>query len=157
MTDTPTVTFQTVDPRSPDAVACLQAYYDELARRFDTGFDVNLSADPDATDMLAPRGAFLVAYAGTLARGCVGVKGTDKGYGEIKRLWVSPEARGLGLSKRLMDQAEKTARTLGIATLRLDTNAALPEAIRLYQTTGWTEIDRFNDDPYPDFFFEKHL
>ena len=102
-------------------------------------------------------GAFLVAYAGTQVRGCVGVKGTDKGYGEIKRLWVSPEARGLGLSKRLMDQAEKTARTLGIATLRLDTNAALPEAIRLYQTTGWTEIDRFNDDPYPDFFFEKHL
>jgi len=93
----------------------------------------------------------------TLPIGCVGLKGTDHGYAEIKRLWVAPSARGLGLGKRLMDTAEDAARTLGVALLRLDTNSALPEAGRLYRTTGWREIPRFNDDPYPDLFFEKQI
>lgn len=145
------------DPRDADSLYCLQAYYAELARRFEQGFDVNLSADPEATDMIPPRGSFLLAMSDGLPVGCVGLKGTGKGYGEIKRLWIAPAARGLGLAKRLMTAAEDTARSLGMTTLRLDTNAALPEAIRLYETTGWHQIDRFNDDPYPTHFFEKHL
>ncbi|MBR9650595.1 bifunctional helix-turn-helix transcriptional regulator/GNAT family N-acetyltransferase [Thalassovita aquimarina] len=145
------------DPRSDDAVYCLGEYYAELSRRFETGFDVNLSCDPDATDMMPPRGSFLIARSDGLPLGCVGLKGTDKGYGEIKRLWVSPAARGLGLARRLMEAAEGAARDLGIALLRLDTNSALPEAVALYRNTGWTEIERFNDDPYPDHFFEKRL
>jgi hypothetical protein len=56
-----------------------------------------------------------------------------------------------------MAAAETAARELGIERLRLDTNSALPEAARLYRATGWTEIARFNDDPYPDLFFEKRL
>ena len=56
-----------------------------------------------------------------------------------------------------MDAAEKAARDLSIKTLRLDTNRALPDALQLYRNTGWSEIARFNDDPYPDLFFEKHL
>lgn len=145
------------DPRGGDARHCLESYYAELARRFDRGFDVSLSNDPEATDMLAPRGQFLIAYSDGVPLGCVGLKGTDKGYGEIKRLWVSPVARGLGLARRLMTEVEAAAQELGIATLRLDTNSALPEAVALYQNTGWQEIERFNDDPYPDFFFEKRF
>ena len=145
------------DPRSPDAVDCLEAYYKELGERFDTGFDVNLSADPDATDMMAPRGVFFVAYSDGMPLGCVGVKGTDKGYAEIKRLWISPASRGLGLSRTLMAAAERAAKDLGITLLRLDTNSALPEAVALYQRSGWSEIERFNDDPYPDYFFEKAI
>ena len=152
-----TITLEECDPQSRDAIYCLEEYYAELGRRFDTGFDVNLSADPEATDMMPPRGSFLVATSDGLPLGCVGLKGTDKGYAEIKRLWVSPASRGLGLARRLMDAAEDKARSLGITTLRLDTNAALPEAIRLYETTGWHQIERFNDDPYPTHFFEKHL
>ncbi|WP_417689824.1 bifunctional helix-turn-helix transcriptional regulator/GNAT family N-acetyltransferase [Roseibium sp.] len=146
-----------MDPRDPASVHCLEQYYAELNSRFDTGFDVTLSADPDAEDMLAPRGCFLVCFSDGLPIGCVGLKGTDKGYAEIKRLWVSPAARGLGMAKRLMEDVEARARGLGISLLRLDTNSRLPEAVKLYQTSGWTEIDRFNDDPYPDHFFEKAL
>lgn len=142
-------------PTDPRALRCLEAYYSELAQRFKQGFDVTLSADPEASDMCPPRGTFLLALSDGLPMGCVGVKGTDKGYGEIKRLWVSPAARGMGLARQLMMRAEQEARALSIPTLRLDTNSALPEAIALYRATGWTEIDRFNDDPYPDFFFEK--
>ncbi|WP_375690757.1 GNAT family N-acetyltransferase [Pseudooceanicola sp. LIPI14-2-Ac024] len=151
------ITLDEVDPRSDDARYCLGEYYAELGRRFDTGFDVSLSRDPEAGDMIAPRGAFLLAMSDGLPIGCVGLKGQGGPLGEIKRLWIAPSARGLGLSKRLMTRAEDRARELGIAVLRLDTNSALPEAVALYRGTGWTEIDRFNDDPYPDHFFEKKL
>ncbi|WP_417672306.1 bifunctional helix-turn-helix transcriptional regulator/GNAT family N-acetyltransferase [Roseibium sp.] len=146
-----------MDPRDPESLSCLEQYYAELNSRFDTGFDVKRSADPDAEDMLAPRGCFLVCFSDDLPIGCVGLKGTDKGYAEIKRLWVSPAARGLGMAKRLMSEIEGRAKALGMSLLRLDTNSKLPEAVKLYQTSGWTEIDRFNDDPYPDYFFEKAL
>ncbi|MEY9493843.1 bifunctional helix-turn-helix transcriptional regulator/GNAT family N-acetyltransferase [Bradyrhizobium elkanii] len=146
-----------MDPRSEGARYCLGEYYAELARRFEKGFDVKLSRDPEAKDMVRPRGSFIVAMSDGLPIGCVGLKGSSSGFAEIKRLWVAPGARGLGLGRRLMDAAERAARELGIAVLRLDTNSALPEAGQLYRRTGWTEIPRFNDDPYPDLFFEKHL
>lgn len=151
------VALAEMDPQSDEARYCLGEYYAELGRRFKQGFDVSLSRDPDAKDMRRPRGTFIVAMSDTLPIGCVGLKGTDHGYAEIKRLWVAPAARGLRLGRRLMDVTEDAARGLGIALLRLDTNSALAEAGQLYRTTGWREIPRFNDDPYPDLFFEKRL
>ena len=145
------------DPRSDEARYCLGEYYAELARRFKQGFDVKLSRDPDAKDMVRPRGSFIVAMSDGLPIGCVGLKGGGAEIAEIKRLWVAPSARGLGLGRRLIDAAESAARELGIAVLRLDTNSALAEAGQLYRKSGWTEIPRFNDDPYPDLFFEKRL
>lgn len=150
------IVFQELDPRSEPARYCLGEYYAELARRFENGFEVSLSRDPDAQDMIRPRGSFLVALSDGLPIGCVGLKG-GADYAEIKRLWIAPSARGLGLAKRLMAKIEDIACDLGITTLRLDTNRALPEAIALYRNSGWAEIERFNDDPYPDFFFEKRL
>ncbi|NDV02505.1 GNAT family N-acetyltransferase [Pseudoroseicyclus tamaricis] len=143
-------------PRAPEAVACLQAYYAELAARLSSGFDVLLSADPEATSMEPPRGAFWVAWAEGAAIGCCGLKGHGD-WGEVKRLWVSPSARGLGLARRFMAAVEAEAARLGMAQLRLDTNSALPEAVALYRRAGWREIPRFNDDPYPDVFFEKDV
>ncbi len=151
------IVLEEKDPRHEDALYCLGEYYGELARRFDNGFDVSLSRDPDAKDMIRQRGVFLVAMSDGLPVGCVGLKGSGGDIAEIKRLWVAPSARGLGLAKRLMTSAETIARDLTIKILRLDTNSALPEAKQLYRGTGWTEIDRFNDDPYPDAFFEKRL
>lgn len=158
------------DPRCQAAVFCLGEYYSELARRFERGFDVSLSCDPDAADMIRPRGVFLVALSDGLPLGCVGLKGAGTSAdpkdldqsesprkAEIKRLWVSPAARGLGLARDLMTRVEEIACDLGYTHLRLDTNSALPEAVNLYRASGWVEIDRFNDDPYPDFFFEKKI
>ncbi|WP_145145419.1 bifunctional helix-turn-helix transcriptional regulator/GNAT family N-acetyltransferase [Roseomonas gilardii] len=149
--------IEEADPRGEAARHCLGEYYAELGRRFEKGFDVSLSRDPEAGDMMRPRGSFLLALSDGLPLGCVGLKGTGKEWAEIKRLWVSPAARGLGVARRLMEAAEAAARELSIAVLRLDTNRALPEAMQLYRSTGWTEIPRFNDDPYPDTFFEKRL
>ncbi|MGA2793320.1 MAG: helix-turn-helix domain-containing GNAT family N-acetyltransferase [Roseiarcus sp.] len=151
------IAIEEADPRSEAARYCLGEYYAELGRRFERGFDVSRSRDPDAADMVRPRGAFLLAMSDGMPIGCVGLKGAGGKLAEIKRLWICPTARGLGVGKRLMRAAETVARELSVETLRLDTNSALPEALKLYRTSGWLEIDRFNEDPYPDRFFEKRL
>ena len=145
------------DPRAPKARACLKAYYAELDARFGGGFDVSLSRDPEAVDMISPRGAFFVALDGAAPLGCAGFKGHDGAWAEVKRLWVAPAARGRGLATALMAEIETAARAMAIPLLRLDTNSALPEAAALYDRLGWTRIDRFSDDTYPDLFFEKAL
>ena len=151
------IAIEEADPRGDAARYCLGEYYSELGRRFEKGFDVSRSRDPDATDMVRPRGAFLLAMSDGLPIGCVGLKGSGGEMAEIKRLWICPTARGFGIARRLMHAVETVARELSVKTLRLDTNSALPEALKLYRTSGWVEIDRFNEDPYPDHFFEKQL
>ena len=151
------VTINEVDPADGPARHCLTRYYAELDARFPGGFDVSRSRDPDARHMIRPRGAFFIATSDGLPLGCVALKGEGQGRAEIKRLWVDRGARGLGLAQHLMAAAEDVARTLQIHTLRLDTNRALPEAERFYRAAGWTEIGRYNDNPYAELFFEKRL
>ena len=79
------------------------------------------------------------------------------GIGEVKRMWVSTQTRGQGLGKRLLDRLEDECRRLGHHTVRLDTNSQLPEAVAMYRNAGYREIERYNDNPYPDHFFEKRL
>ena len=145
------------DPGDPAARACLAAYYAELNARFAGGFQVELSRDPDAADLVRPRGVFIVAFGGDQPVGCIALKGTDKGYAEIKRMWIASSQRGSGLANRLMERAEGAARELGVSLLRLDTNSALTDAIAIYRHWGWREIPRFNDDPYAEVFFEKSV
>ena len=149
--------IERVSPLDPRAVVCLEAYYEELGKRLKSGFDVNLSADPEASDMEHPRGAFLLAMLDGMPIGCIGLKGTNKGYAELKRLWIVPTARGMGLAQRMMAEAEAEAKALGITCLRLDTNSVLSDAVAMYHKLGWSEIERFNEDPYPDLFFEKRI
>lgn len=136
---------------------CLSEYYKELERSFDGGFDVGLSRDPKPEQLVPPLGAFLIATRDGAPVGCVALKGDGSPVAEIKRLWVSPDARGLGLAKRLMEEVERVAAELGIRTLRLDTNRALTGALAMYRNLGWDEVERFNDDPYAHYFFQKHL
>lgn len=149
--------LEEVAPTDPAARHCLACYYAELDRRFVGGFQIEQSHDPSAAQMTRPMGAFIVAFRGDDAVGCIGLKGTSPDYSEIKRMWVDPGERGTGLARRLMAAAEQAARELGVVLLRLDTNRALTNAIAMYRAWGWTEIPHFNDDPYAEVFFEKHL
>ena len=63
-------------------------------------------------------------------------------------MWVSPSARGLGLSLRILTELERVARTMGAEFAELETNRALTEAIAMYRTSGHVEIPPFNDEPY---------
>lgn len=145
------------DPETADARACLQAYYDLLAVTFDEPFEVGRSLDPDRDALRAPLGAFWVARMGKDPVGCCGLKGDGTVVGEIKRLWVSPAARGQGLATRLMATAEAHARALDMTTLRLDTNRTLTAAIAMYRAQGWREIAAFNTEPYAHHWFEKTI
>lgn len=151
------ITVNRSDPETPEARYCLGEYYAELARRFESGFDVRTSLDPEAGSLRPPLGSFLVALSDGLPLGCVALKGNGSETGEIKRLWIAPAARGLGLARRLMGEAETEARARGLKTLRLDTNRTLTEAIVLYRRLGWQEIPAFNAEPYAHHWFEKRL
>src|SRR5690606_14512163 len=101
--------------------------------------------------------SFLVARLDGKPVGCGGVKKLEPGVGEIKRMWIAPEVRGIGLSRLLLTAIEEEARKLGVATIRLDTNRTLAEARALYAKTGYREIARYNDNPYADHWFQKTL
>ena len=151
------IVFEEVDYSSDMAKYCLKANEEELSQRVSSDFTLEQSGVPDLSQMAPPHGTFVVARLEDLAVGCVGIKGSGGQIAEVKRMWIAPAARGLGLARTMMIHAEDAARALGIKTLRLDTNSALFEAVSLYQSMGWIEIDPFNDDPYPDTFFEKQL
>ena len=81
----------------------------------------------------------------------------DATTAEIKRMWVAPEARGLGIARRLLEALEDQARGAGMKRLVLDTNRSLLEAQAMYRKAGYRARERYNDNPYADFWFEKDL
>ena len=151
------VTLGVEDPTSPDARWCIEQYFAELNARFQTGFDPSLSISADAHELTPPVGALLVARDAGTAVGCGAVKFHVGAPAELKRMWVSPAARGLGLGRRLLLELEQLAAASGARVVRLETNRALGEAIRLYRSTGYREVAAFNTEPYADHWFEKTL
>lgn len=147
------VELRDVAPTHPDNLACLEAYRAELAGR--TGRDPATSLPVPDESVAPPRGRTIVAYRDGEAIGCGALKGSD--VPEVKRLWVSAQARGLGLGRRLMETLEATAREQGAPRVRLDTNAALTEAIALYRRLGWEEVQPYNGEPMSDLWLEKRL
>lgn len=152
-----TVTLDTVDPDHPDAEACLRAYFTELNGLFDTGFDPARSLLPDAGELRAPRGVFLIARLHGEPVGCAGLKLPAAAPPEVKRMWVAPAARRLGLARRFLTELESRAAAHGARVLRLDTNKALTGAITLYESHGFHEVPAFNTEPYAHHWFEKPL
>lgn len=146
-----------VRPQSRDAEFCLGHYFKELAERFETGFDPALSLAPTLNGFEPPRGTFLVMKLHGEPVGCGGFKPEENGAAYIKRMWVSPKARGLGLGRRILLELEDRARAMGHRMVRLETEKALTEAQQLYRSSGYREVPRFNDEPYAHHWFEKLL
>jgi GNAT superfamily N-acetyltransferase len=107
--------------------------------------------------MAPPRGTFLVLYADDRPVACGGVKTLAAGTGEIKRMFVAPDARGRGHARRLLAALEDAARNLGHSRIVLDTAAPLAEAAALYLSSGYRHIEPYNDNPYAAAWFEKLL
>ena len=151
------VEIAVVDPGHRDAQFCLRAYYAELGRRFETGFDPALSISAGLDEMRPPAGAFLVATLWGEPVGCGALKFHGDAPAELKRMWVADSARGLGLGRRLLEELERHAAAAGVDIVRLETNKSLTEAIGLYRSAGYTEVDPFNDEVYAHHWFEKRL
>ena len=144
-------------PPGPGARRCLRAYVEELSGRFDGGFDPARSISAADHEMTAPAGLFLVATLHGEPAGCGALKFRPGAPAEIKRMWVAPEVRGLGLGRRLLAELEECAAGHGVRVLRLETNRALAEAISLYRAAGYREVPPFSDEPYAHHWFEKDL
>ena len=89
--------------------------------------------------------------------GTAAVRLLEPGVGEIKRMWLRPAWQGRGLGRRLMDACLDEARRLGCRALRLDTQAKLEAAVRLYRAYGFSEVARYNDNHRADIWMEREV
>ena len=151
------VTFAVTDPASPEARACMAAYFAELGERFDGGFDPGASLPATDADLAEPSGLLLLARLHGEPVGCGALKFHGTEPAELKRMWVANRARGLGLGRRLLAELENQARRHGVTAVRLETNQALTEAITLYRSAGYAEVSAFSDEQYAHHWFEKQL
>ena len=116
-------------------------------------FDEELATLPG--NYAPPGGALLIAKdeAGT-SLGCIALRPTNEpARGEIKRLYVTPEARGKGLGRKLVEAVLQSAKSAGYNRVCLDTLPSMPEAIGLYRSFGFTEIDPYYTTPLEETLF----
>ncbi|MEF9883443.1 GNAT family N-acetyltransferase [Streptomyces sp. P9-A4] len=132
----------------PDAVALDAAVQAEYAARYGDEGDVT----PLAAWMFSPpQGLYLLAYdpagrpvaTGGWRTQDKNDEGYDNGDAELKRMYVTPEARGLGLARRVLAALESDARAAGRVRMVLETGTAQPEAIALYLSSGYEPCAKF--------------
>lgn len=154
------VLIEVVAPDGSAASQILRSYIDDVAGRYygrhatDEEIDSALREDP-SIDLQLPSGVFLVARQRDAVLGCAGLRLLPERVGEVKRLFVTPLARGIGLGARLMGELERLARGHGLSVLRLDTRHDLVESRRLYATLGYQEVPAFNDGQYAEHWLAK--
>lgn len=119
----------------PDAARLIGEVQQEYVARYG-GED---RAPIELADFTPPSGLFLVGYAEGAAVACGGWRahGADA---EIKRMYVTPAARGRGLARRMLAELERTARDAGHRRVILETGSQQPEAVVLYRSSGYTGI-----------------
>jgi putative acetyltransferase len=104
------------------------------------------------------RGAFLIVVDGAgEVVGTAGIRRLEPGVGELKRMWLRPGSRGLGLGRLLMDRCLEEARALGYRILRLDSERRLEAATHLYRSYGFKEIADYNGNPRAEIWMQLEL
>jgi GNAT superfamily N-acetyltransferase len=137
--------------RSPDDLAATKALFDAYA----AFLGIDLSYQNFVEEMAAmpgkyapPEGELLLARdLSGAALGCVGLRPLKDGACEMKRLYVTPEGRGLGLGRALAEAVIGRARDIGYGEMRLDTLPRLAAAIALYEDMGFARIPAYYDTP----------
>jgi GNAT superfamily N-acetyltransferase len=130
----------------------------DIAERYPEAAAGGASAPPlDLAELRAPHGTWLVAYDGDEPIGCAGMRRVDDHTAEVRRVYLRPAARRRNVARSLMAELEDLARVRGYRRMRLDTADRQPEALRLYRTGGYHEIDDYNGNPYARHWLEKDL
>jgi GNAT superfamily N-acetyltransferase/uncharacterized protein YndB with AHSA1/START domain len=110
-----------------------------------TDFPLEIAQLPGA--YAAPDGCLLLAYYDNQPVGCVALHKWSEGIAEMKRLYVQPQKRGLGIGKSLVEMVINRARTIGYLQIRLDTIPGMDNAQMLYRATGFKEIPPYRYNP----------
>jgi GNAT superfamily N-acetyltransferase len=133
----------------PDAVSLIAEVQQEYVIRY--GEEDRTPVDP--AEFAPPRGLFLVAYLDGRPVACGGWRvhpGPDGPEAELKRMYVSPAARGRGVARALLAELERTALEAGYGRMVLETGSRQPEALALYKSAGYVDVPRFGyyaDEP----------
>jgi DNA-binding MarR family transcriptional regulator/GNAT superfamily N-acetyltransferase len=151
------IEIRRVDAADETAQRCISAYVAELNRRSNVPYDPAKGISAEPHELSPPAGLFLVAYRHGEAVGCGGVKHRPGEPSELKRMWVAEPARGLGIARRMLAELEADARRAGATVARLETNETLSEAIAMYRSAGYVEVEPFNDEPFAHHWFAKTL
>ena len=148
------ITVRTEAADSLVAVRLVEAMVAEMGVLYGPG-DMPTSASPE--ELSPPAGAFVVVWEDGRPVAGGGVKRLEEGVGEIKRMFVVPEARSQGHARRLLEGIEDAARGLGFGRVRLDTGAEQPHAVALYESAGYRKVADYNDNPLAAYWGEKRL
>jgi GNAT superfamily N-acetyltransferase len=149
--------IRVVPAGEPPASDLVEAMVAEGLQVYGSRLDIPGAPTATAAELSPPGGTFLVIYDdGTpVAGGAVKRLGDD--VGEIKRMYVVPEARSRGLARMLIGALEEAARELGYARVRLDTGPGQPHALALYESVGYRRIEPYNDNPFASYWGEKEF
>ena len=149
----PEITLE--DPRQPDILQLLAASDAHMAALYPAESNHML----DVAALQRPEVTFVVARADGRAVGCGAVVKSGEGWAEIKRMFVSPAARGQKLGRRLLEKLESLVVDQGVTLLRLETGVKQREALLLYRAAGFVETGPFGEyrpDPL-SVFMEKPI
>lgn len=150
----PDLSVQIADPLAEDSLAILRALDRDLLVRYPCGSIHGF----DPKD-IASNGVFVLARSGNTVAGCGALRPFEGEIVEIKRMFVAPEFRGRGFSRVILRKLESEAALRGFSILRLEAGSQQPEALKLYETSGYARIEAFGEyvgDPL-SLCYEKRL
>lgn len=134
-----TFTLETVRYDSPEAHLLIEELQDEYVIRY--GGRDETPVDPD--DFAPPRGTFLLAYRDGRLVGCAGMRRRSDGDVEVKRMFIRRPFRRRGYSRDLLALIEDEARTMGFTRILMESGLGQPEAMSLYESSGYDRIPGF--------------
>lgn len=137
----------------------------ELFQEYGSSLGIDLSFQDFAAELAAlpgkyapPEGAVIIARLQGAPCGCVALRRIDQSACEMKRLYVRPDTRGLGIGAELVKRIIDLARSKGYRSMRLDTLPSMKSAVSLYRLAGFKEIPAYIYNPIPGaLFMEKNL
>ena len=147
-----------VDTAVSDATAhnLLAEYFAYRALTFPQA-DGYVTTFPAPDNFTPPQGAFLIVERDGTPVGCGGIRSLGQGRFEVKHLWLQPLAQGQGLGRALLAELERRAIELSATELVLDTNSSLAAASGLYRSSGFADIEAYNDNPNATNWYSKTL